>query len=111
MTGRRTRPGEEETTGGEGRGEGRLEEGTGRGGQTDRRTRENGREKERTGGAAEGVANRGAERRGKQKGETVTHGQRATSERDGRGGREREMEAERKAGTDRRKRGKKAGEK
>lgn len=60
MTGRRTRPGEEETTGGEGRGEGRLEEGTGRERQTDRRTRENSREKKRTGGAAEGVADRGA---------------------------------------------------
>lgn len=51
------------------------------------------------------------ERRGKQKGETVTDGQRATSERDRRRGREREMEAERKAGTDWRKRGKTAGEK
>lgn len=41
----------------------------------------------------------------------MTDGQRATSERDRRRGREREMEAERKAGTDRRKRGKTAGEK
>lgn len=50
------------------------------------------------------------ERRGKQKGE-MGDGRRATSERDRRRGREREMEAERKAGTDRRKRGKTAGEK
>lgn len=109
MTGRRTRPGEEETTGGEGRGEGRLEEGTGRERQMDRRTRENG-QKKRTGGAAEGVADRGAG----EEGETERGDGRRTKshiERDRCGGREREMEAERKAGTDRRKRGKTAGEK